>query len=189
MKLTFNTGLASVYSNGELGVLVNVPTEYKSEYDQIMKLMDTDCLKEFEIKKKSEKRTLSANGYLFSLLGQIANKMGLSLGDCYVKHIKDYGVFVEGSYMTKQAFEVFEPSYSKVATKLEHSSSMCAVTREFAKNGIEWVEYVAFIGSSEYDKKQFSVLLDGVITEAKELGIETMGPQEIQSLIDKMEEL
>lgn len=186
MEIRYTDSVFAVQSDGKALLMITIPKENNRLYDEIQ-AMENDKPKVITIKYYKEKRSLTANGYMFSLLSQIANKIGLSLGDCYVKHIKDYGVFVEGSYMTKKAFDVFEPSYSKASTKLEHSSSMCTVIREFQKNGIEWVEYIAFIGSSEYDKKQFSILLDGVVQEAKDIGIQTLDDLKIQELIERYE--
>jgi hypothetical protein len=37
-------------------------------------------------------------------------------------------------------------------------------------------------GSSEFDTKEMSIFIDGIVSEAKELGIETMTPNEIARL-------
>ena len=42
-----------------------------------------------------------------------------------------------------------------------------------------------FKGSSEYDTREMSVLIDGVISEAKELDIETLPPHEIERMKQK----
>ena len=55
----------------------------------------------------------------------------------------------------------------------------------FAKsmlNGKEFTHYKIFKGSSEYDTKEMSVLIDGIVSEAEELEIETLPPHEIQRL-------
>ena len=44
----------------------------------------------FEIKEHIEKRTLTKNVYMWSLINEIANKMNLSKDDTYLKMIKDY---------------------------------------------------------------------------------------------------
>lgn len=188
MEIHYTASVFSVAQSGDAMFMITIPQDQKSLYDKIRAYED-DKPKVMTIDYYKEKRSLTANSYMFALIGKIAKKMNLSVGDCYVKFIKDYGVSISGGYMTKEAFDVFEPTYSKVSTKLEHNSSMCTVIREFTKGETEWIEYIAFIGSSEYDKKQFSHLVNGVVQEAADLGIQTMTPQEIQSLIDKMEEI
>ena len=39
-----------------------------------------------------------------------------------------------------------------------------------------------YFGSSTYDSKEFSVLLNGVVNEAKELGIDTLDELELGSM-------
>ena len=40
-------------------------------------------------------------------------------------------------------------------------------------NGVESVQLLCYFGSSTMDSKEFSVLLDGVISEMKEMGLPT----------------
>lgn len=43
-------------------------------------------------------------------------------------------------------------------------------------------------GSHDYDTKEMSTLIDGVVSEAKELGIETMTPDRIKEMMAAYEE-
>jgi hypothetical protein len=54
---------------------------------------------------------------------------------------------------------------------------------EVTINGKTGIQLQCFFGSSTYDSKEFSVLLDGVIQEAEELGIETLGQAEAERMI------
>ena len=40
--------------------------------------------------------------------------------------------------------------------------------------GKEFTHYRCFIGSSEYDSREMAILIDGIVDEAKELGIDTL---------------
>lgn len=48
--------------------------------------------------------------------------------------------------------------------------------------GKNFTHYKIFKGSSQMDSKEFSVLLDGVISECKETGIPTLTPEEVSKL-------
>ena len=48
--------------------------------------------------------------------------------------------------------------------------------------GKEFTHYKIFKGSSEYNTKEMAVLIDGIISEAKELDIETLPPVEVERL-------
>ena len=136
------------------------------------------------IDKWRKVRGLTANSYLFVLLNQLAPKLNESLGNQYVKAIKDYGQCFKGIAMHKEALKIFEQDWNNKATTLQHSISMVDVINEFTSKGVEWVEIIAWRGSSQYDSKEFSILLNGVIEDCKEQGIETMTADEIQQLIN-----
>ena len=42
--------------------------------------------------------------------------------------------------------------------------------------------YRVYKGSSEFDTKEMSIFVDGIVSEAKELGIDTMTPNELLKL-------
>ena len=49
-------------------------------------------------------------------------------------------------------------------------------------NGKEFTHYKIFKGTSEYNTKEMSIFIDGVVQEAKQLDIETKTPEEIDRL-------
>jgi hypothetical protein len=48
------------------------------------------------------------------------------------------------------------------------------------RNGYNHIK--VYKGSSEYDSREMAVLIDGIISEAKEMGIETLPPREVERL-------
>lgn len=122
----------------------------------------------WEIKEHKEKRSLNANAYLWVLVGKIADRLRASKDEVYLKCLKLYGqseiVSVLSDIDVRGYFKYFE---------------------EIGKghvNGREFTHYKVFKGSSEYDSKEMAVLIDGVISEAKELDIETLPPHEIERM-------
>ena len=49
-------------------------------------------------------------------------------------------------------------------------------------NNKEFTHYKVYKGSSEYDTREMSILIDGIVQEAKDLGVETLPPNEIEKL-------
>ena len=43
--------------------------------------------------------------------------------------------------------------------------------------------YMMLKGSSEYDTKEMSHLIDGLVSECKEMGIETLPPEELERMM------
>ena len=111
------------------------------------------------ITEPKEKRSLDANAYFWVIVGKIADKLRTSKEEVYFKLLKDYGQSVvitvkKGYDIAKAGIRYYE------------------ILKDGLINGKEFTAYRVFIGSSQYDTKQMSVLIDGAISEAKELGID-----------------
>ena len=131
-------------------------------------LWNQDRDKLFEIKEHKEKRSLNANAYAWSLIGKIADALRLSKEETYLNMLKRYGqsemVSVLSSIDVTGYFKYFEP----IATTM--------------LQGKEFTHYKIFKGSSEYDSREMAVLIDGIVSEAKELDIETLPDAEVQRI-------
>ena len=131
-------------------------------------LFNQDRKKLFEIKEHKEKRTLTQNAYMWSLINEVANKINLSKDDTYLKMIKDYSqsmlVTIRADIDVSKFFKYYE------------------FEREAQISGVDFKIYKVYEGSSQMDKNEFRVLLDGVIQEAQQLGICTLTPAEIERL-------
>ena len=59
------------------------------------------------------------------------------------------------------------------------------VTKELGEvtvNGKKGIQIQAYFGSSTYDSKQMSILIDGIKNECHDLGIETLSDEEIENM-------
>ena len=131
-------------------------------------LFRQDRDKLFDIKEHRQKRSLSANAYLWVLIGKIADVLRADKDEIYLEMLKRYGqremVSVRADVDVSGYFKYFE----------ERGTSTL--------NGKEFKHYFVFRGSSDYDSREMSVLIDGVISEAKDLEIETLPPAEVARL-------
>ena len=59
---------------------------------------------------------------------------------------------------------------------------LCRDLGEITVNGKTGHQIQAYFGSSQYDTKQMSRLIDGIVGECEDLGIETMTPGELAML-------
>lgn len=105
-------------------------------------------------------RSLDANGLLWHCLGQIAADQGADKWDIYLMMLKRYGKFT---------YICVKPS---VVDAVKAQWRECEVVGEVNINGQKAVQMLCYFGSSTYNSKEFSVLLDGVISEMKELGLQ-----------------
>lgn len=134
-------------------------------------LLEQDKDKFFEIKEYKKKRSLNSNSYLWVLCTEIANIMNLSKEEVYVKMLEDYGV----SILVPLTTETEPEKYFKYYSYFDKGNL----------NNKECIWYKVFKGSSEYDSKEMSHLLNGVVEEAKQLGIMTLDEIEIQKMLDR----
>jgi len=128
----------------------------------------------FEITEYHPKRSLSANAYAWALINKIADVLRKSKEEVYLQMLKDYGqsefVSVLSNINVKGYFKYYE-EYGKGHVE-----------------GREFTHYKVYKGSSEYDSKEMSILIDGIVQEAKALDIETRTPAEIDEMIRLMEQ-
>lgn len=131
--------------------------------------LDKDTVYDVKIDKHREKRSLNANAYLWKLVTEIGNVLNKSKEEVYLQMLIDYGQ----SEMVSILSEIDVKGYFKYY-KLAGTSIL---------NGKEFNHYKIYKGSSEYDTKEMSILLNGVVQEAKNLGIKTKDDIELERLI------
>lgn len=124
----------------------------------------------FKIDKYREKRSLNANAYAWQLIGKIGNATRESKEEVYCKMLKDYG----------QSDLVSVLAHIPVA----HYFKYYEEAGESTLNGKLFKHYRVYKGSSEFDTREMSIFIDGIVSEAKNLGIETMTPNEIAKMKD-----
>ncbi len=135
-----------------------------------------DCEKlSIEAKKFRKKRSLDANALLWSCLGKMAEALMVDKWDVYLLMLKRYGKFTH-MMVEENAVE---------ATKQQWRE--CEIVGDITLNGKKFVQMLAYFGSSKYNTKEFSHLLDGVISELKEMGLETPVPAEVKAAMERYE--
>lgn len=74
-----------------------------------------------------------------------------------------------------------------VVDKVKEQWRECEVVGEITVNGQKAVQMLCYFGSSTYDTKEFSVLLDGVISEMQEMGLETPADRDVRESLEGLE--
>lgn len=126
-----------------------------------------------EIKQHRNKRSLDANAYLWVLCQKIAEVIKSTKEEVYRKAIREVGQF-EILAVREDATESF--------IRVWNSRGLGWYAEEMDSKIPGCKKIIAYYGSSVYDTKQMSVLIDYIVSECKELGIETMTPEELESL-------
>ena len=134
---------------------------------------------DFEVKQHREKRSLNANAYMWVLCGKIAEKLNITKEEVYRNSIKDVGVFYDD--------EIEPEKVQRRRTAWELIGEGWLTERvDFTKDGNK--EIIRFYyGSSRYDSKQMSRLLENVVQDAEALDIDVRTPNEIADMLSLWE--
>lgn len=153
---------------------VNITFEVneRSVLQEIENIKDCERLS-IEAKKYREKRSLDANGTLWFCIGKIAEELRADKWDIYLKMLKRYGKYTY-IVVKENAVDAMKSQWRE-----------CEVVGEITVNDKKAVQMLCYFGSSTYDTKEFSVLLDGVISEMKELGLETPTSDEMRVALER----
>jgi hypothetical protein len=122
----------------------------------------------FEIKENSKHRTLTQNAYAWSLINELANKLNISKEDMYLKMLKDYGQSTILSIKQEIDISGFFKYYEIIG--------------ESELNGKIFTHIKVFKGSSQFNTKEMTVFLNGIIQECESVGIPTLTEEQIKKL-------
>lgn len=128
-----------------------------------------------------ESRSLNANAYFHVLVDKIAKKMQLGADEIKVKMVLEYGT------MATECGEPVIVALPKSANISEYWTYAKWIADFIAKNGKPYSQYVFYKHTHTLDKSEMARLINGVVCEAQELGIETRTPDELASLIENWE--
>ena len=153
--------------DGSLTVTLSLPPQYA---ELVHALMQDEI--SVEIKKWREHRSLSANAYAWVLITKIAQCIDppMNKEDVYVEMLKRYG---QGGIIS-----VRKDKQDEVLRAFDYYS----IKGEGEVKGKPFVHVMVYVGSSKYDTKEMSTFISGIVEEAKDLGIETMTPEELARL-------
>lgn len=148
--------------------------------DNISSLEELENASEFdlEIKKHIKKRSLDANAYFWKLLRDMCKLQNLNPIEEYKKRVKELGIFRIMSTETENV---------KTIRKIWEEKGIAWVVEEFDteyKGDVEFKILHLYYGSSSFNTKYMSRLIDGVVQDCQAIGIETKPQEEIKSLLE-----
>lgn len=168
------------------GRLTNLTRGMDGEYQLTISTRDSAVLTAWDelrntdidasIKKWHKKRSLDANAYAWVLIDKLANVLNITKTEVYQELIRNIGG-------VSQTICCPDKAVNDVCTGWKH-------------NGIGWfsetfpskidgcTNIILFFGSSTYDSKQMSALINAAVEECKQYGIETISEAERKALED-----
>lgn len=147
-----------------------------------MKVNETDDLLRkgrqiiLDLLPKKRKRSLDANAYAWVLIDKIAAALRMDKVEVYRDAIRDIGgnsdvVMVANDAVDKLCEVWGQRGTGWVAEVTDRADTVSTVLLHY--------------GSSTYDTRQMSVLIDHLVQDAKELGIETLPPEKLAAMTER----
>lgn len=111
-------------------------------------------------------------GYCWVLLGKLAEKMNIKAEEIYKMEIKEIGAY-EVLPIKNEAVNRFKDSWQR--------NGIGWICEEIGKSKIDgYTNLKAYYGSSTYDSKEMSRLIDSIVEDCKLQGIPTDTPEQIE---------
>lgn len=135
-----------------------------------------------EMKRYRKKRSLNANSYYWELVGKLAEVNRITNNAQHNLLLRDYGQLER---FDGQLVQTMLPDTDEVENKALESATLHIRPTSHTMvggNGVVFRSYLMLKGSSTYDSKEMSRLIDGTVHEAKQMGIETLSPEELKRM-------
>ena len=173
MEITVKSGKITRQFNGDFEATLIISKDQESNMEPLNELLNDDKVKTCKIGHYKRKRSLNANSYCWTLLTQIADKLRASKEEIYLQMLKRYS--------QSSVISIVDEAVPQFMRSVKYAE-------EFGKgtiNGKDFTHIKVYMGSSEMDSKQFSILLDGIVSECELLSIPTLEDLEIRRLIEE----
>lgn len=173
MKFKANSYDISKTLAGDIKLTLNIGKEFGYP---VLKMIEDEDLKgdlTVEIKKYRKARTLDQNSLLYAIEDKLAKALKLSNTQVHRQNLIDYGVCIGDAVMlAKLAQEWCKNNYAQIISEKEKEGKQQALIRLYK-------------GSSQMDTKEFASLVDGVLSECENVGVNVeYESKEIKRLIE-----
>lgn len=148
-------------------------TQAERVAEELEKMKDVDI--RVRAVKYRKKRSLSANALFWACCGRIAIAIESDKWTVYLSMLRKYGRY---TYICCQPHMV---------EAVKQQWRECEVWNSITINGKPAVQMLCYFGSSSYDTAEMSRLIDGTISEMKELGLDLPMPQDVKTALEQWE--
>lgn len=127
---------------------------------------DYECV----LTRARKRRSINANNYLWELVGKLADCLRMNKEEIYLIMLERYG---QSTQIAVQKGIDITP------------------TVKYCKKGDDngnWTYWKIYKGSSSMDTSEMATLIDGVIQECQEQGVETIDNESIKSMLEAWHE-
>lgn len=131
---------------------------------------------DFDVQLHREKRSLDANAYCWVLLGKLAAKLNITPDETYRQFIPFIGDNFKIVPVRENDVEHWEHIWCSMHKgRMVEDIGPCRTIPGYRN-------IKSYFGSSDYDTRQMSRLIDLIVQDCKEHGIETLTPRELDAM-------
>jgi hypothetical protein len=161
--------------SGEQIVSFSTKSDFTEAFDTL-KDFDVDV----EIKRHRQKRSLDANAFCWVLCEKLADKLAdedvkQTKEEIYRTAIREVGVYKDFPNLSQDEAKTLRTAWGLLGT------GWVTEQVDFSQDGMK-VKIRCYYGSSQYNTKQMSRLIDFLVEECKENGIPTETPEQIEKI-------
>lgn len=156
----------SMSFGGKQRITLELDTDFREGYEALK-----DAVVEISIKKWRHRRSNDANKYFHVLVNEIASARGLSDDEVKRDLVVQYGTIARDDDGMKIGFKL--PS----AVDVDAIYPYTRMYKEVEEDGKTFKCYLVFKQTRDMDTKEMSHLIEGAITVAQELNIDTDTPE------------
>lgn len=129
---------------------------------EFLYVQDKDKL--FEVKEYKKKRNNNQNSRYWKIINELSKKLKIGVEELHFNMLKNYST----------RFEMLVPATTEIRG-IEYYERKSKIV----KDGKEYIVYHVYTPSHELKTDEFAILLDGLIQEAIQQGIDARSPDEI----------
>lgn len=158
-------------------IIVGIDTTFvtlaisKAETEGVQALGEGEI--EITLKRYRERRTRDANALMWACLAEIAAAINSDKWAVYLRMLRRYGKFTH-ICVKPEAVDAIRKQWRE-----------SEIVGDITINGKPAVQMLCYYGSSTYDSKEFSVLLDGIISEMREMGLTPPPSEEMSAALER----
>ena len=155
----------SMSFGGKQRITLELDTDFREGYETLK-----DAELEISIKKWRARRSKDANAYFHVLVNQIAVARGLSDEEVKIDLVTQYGSYARDDSGMIVGFKL------PASVDVDQIYPYTRMYKEVEENGKDFKCYLVYKQTRDMDTKEMSHLIEGTITVAQELNIDTDTP-------------
>jgi hypothetical protein len=173
LKFTTNNIRVSFNESGQQEITYTLLQ--KTDISEQKAIIANGKLLEIDSHQQKKKRSLDANSYFWVLVDKIAGVLRTSQDELYIEMLTRYG------QKEKQLVSIIDDEEA-IQMLRRATKNHCCEVGEGEANGRAFKHFAILRGSSGYDTREMSILIDGIVSECKDLDIEVMTPNQLAEL-------